>query len=84
MHCIRWALEWTQLGIHDLRFGVRRRVNTTAVLSPESGCVTLELDCAGRRTRAELLAVGQLADRGVPAWEQEFSPVRTPRTPTEA
>ncbi len=83
----RWSdadREWTQSGIHELHFGAHRRARTIAVLSPEGGCVTLELDCAGRRTRAELLAVGQLADRGVPAWEQEFSPVRTPRTPTEA
>jgi hypothetical protein len=61
---------WVQTGSHELRLpGIVRRAQTSAMISPESGCLKLQIELDGRRMCAELLAIGQVADRGVPAWE---------------
>ena len=65
--------HWSQVGVHKLRVtGLSRRATSAAVVCPEFGCLTLSLDYGGATARAELLAVGQVADRGVPAWEEEI------------
>jgi len=52
--------------------GMSRRATSTAVVCPKFGCLTLSLDYRGATVVAELLAIGQVADRGVPAWEEEI------------
>jgi hypothetical protein len=62
---------WIQTGTHELSLpGVSAKSSTIVHVSPESGCISLQVDTEGKRRRAELLAIGQIADRGVPAWEQ--------------
>jgi hypothetical protein len=62
---------WIQSGSHELRLpGLSARARTSVRVSPAAGCISLQLEERGRRVRADLLAVGQVADRGVPAWEQ--------------
>ena len=31
------------------------------------------MECAGKSLRATLLAIGQIADRGIPAWEEALA-----------
>lgn len=48
--------------------GFHWQSHTKAVLSPEYGCSKFSLEAAGRCWSAELIEIGQVADRGVPAW----------------
>jgi len=65
------AEVWTQEGEHRLRLGMQVwTADTRVLISPSFGCVVLELQFGKRSWRAELRDVGQIADRGVPAWEQ--------------
>jgi hypothetical protein len=76
---------WIQSGSHELRLpGVTARAKTRVRVSPESGCVSLEFDQNGTRIHAELIATGQVADRGVPAWEQAVHAARHPDAQVEA
>ncbi|MGD2166847.1 MAG: urea transporter, partial [Gammaproteobacteria bacterium] len=81
----RWSDElrcWIQSGTHALRLpGVDAQASTEVRISPESGCVSLQLEYDGKCHRAELIATGQVADRGVPAWEQTLAS-RQPETKT--
>jgi urea transporter/murein DD-endopeptidase MepM/ murein hydrolase activator NlpD len=62
---------WIQAGLHELRLpGVVKQAKTRARIAPDAGCARLELEFDDETTTAELLAIGQVADRGVPAWEQ--------------
>jgi len=68
------SARWSQLGTHELKTStIRRRATTAAVLEPGTGCIQLHLEHADGSLRADLLAIGQLADRGIPAWEQPVS-----------
>ena len=59
---------WEQNGEHRLMLGRRTiRATTQAILSA-SGCVRLTMQCGERSWRAELIRVGQIADRGIPRW----------------
>lgn len=74
---------WRQSGNHDLTVpAARRSLTTSAIVSPAHGCIELTLEDGERHAAAELVAIGQVADRGVPAWEQRVrsraeSPVAT-------
>ena len=66
---------WEQRGEHRLRTARRTlHAKTLAVLDPASGCITLTLQSGGRCSRAELIRVGQVADRGIPRWEARVEP----------
>ncbi len=69
---------WIQVGRHELRFtGMACEARTLAQLSPESGCVRLEIQYGDAGMCAQLLAIGQVADRGVPAWEHSVATALT-------
>ena len=62
---------WCQRGTHCLRAGfVKTCAETEAVLDTEHGCVHLSMKCNNDIWTADLLEIGQLADRGVPAWAE--------------
>jgi hypothetical protein len=75
-----WSADgryWSQTGVHEPRVpGMSHRATTTAEVSPEYGCQKLTMSYRGKRSQADLLAMGQVADRGVPAWEQAVSSIR--------
>jgi hypothetical protein len=83
-----WSADghiWSQAGTHELKIpGMSYQASTTAVISPEYGCLELNLNYRGTRIQAELLAIGQVADRGVPAWERDTPAARPRPASTEA
>lgn len=74
----RWSEEdrvWVQDGRHAIEIpGLSRSAATSVAISPTYGCVEFNLEYRGRKTHAELIAFGQVADRGVPSWQEEISP----------
>ena len=40
--------------------------------------IKIGIEHAGRSLRADLLAIGQIADRGIPAWEDSLAPADLP------
>ena len=64
---------WMQRGRHELRIpGMRRQASTYVSMSPTYGCTDVGLEYQGRKMHAVLIAVGQVADRGVPPWQQDI------------
>lgn len=76
-----WSAEqrcWRQQGWHGLALlpGLRLACHTEAWLCEAAGVLAFELaDRRGRVARADLLALGQGADHGIPAWVQTVTPV---------
>jgi murein DD-endopeptidase MepM/ murein hydrolase activator NlpD len=71
---------WLQKGTHEFAAtGSRRLAETTAKITPENGCIQLEIQSKGRRLSAELMGIGQQADRGIPAWEREIATSNQPQ-----
>jgi urea transporter len=66
---------WRQNGSHQLRlWGKTWRATSTVLLDAERGCAEIGLEHDGERVEAELIALGQIADRGIPAWERTAAP----------
>jgi urea transporter len=73
--------HWLQHGTHVLHvLGRRYEALTTAVLSPEHCCRRLEMRFGKRQWQAELVAVGQLGDRGIRAWEIDVEDLHDARS----
>jgi urea transporter/murein DD-endopeptidase MepM/ murein hydrolase activator NlpD len=62
--------QWQQTATHEFStLGKRHQAKTSAILS-EQGCISVDIESDEYKLRADLIGVGQRADRGVPAWEQ--------------
>jgi urea transporter/murein DD-endopeptidase MepM/ murein hydrolase activator NlpD len=66
--------QFVQRGRHCLELvGLKREIETEAVLDPACGCRSLSIVAGAQRASASLLRVAQIADAGIPAWEHEAS-----------
>ena len=73
------AGAWTQHGIHELEsWPIEARARTWAVLTADRCCMEIGMEHAGGSIRAELLAIGQIADRGIPGWEDSLASTEPP------
>jgi urea transporter len=72
------AGAWTQRGVHDCAsWPIADSAQTWAVLTAERCCMEVGMEHARGSVRAQLLAIGQIADRGIPAWEDAL-PIAEP------
>lgn len=78
---------WQQHGQHRLSLlpGVALACRTEAWLCEAAGVLAFELQTPGGRCqRAELLALSQGADHGIPAWVQTVTPLAAPSSSPES
>ena len=66
--------NWRQDGEHQYII-LNKRISyiTQAIISPDTGCVSMSLTDGKRLWRAELQAIGQVVDNGIPAWKKEVA-----------
>lgn len=68
---------WTQRGVHELRsWPIEESVRTWAFLTAARCCMAIGIEHRGKSLRADLIAIGQIADRGIPAWEDSLAPAK--------